>query len=148
MTVESPENISSKTCSPFEILKSQKNHSHPESRNFFCFLTGQNLKRRTCFWADIFRAFYCHIGLSLGKVWARNTVIQFLAVRRDIDKTFSKMAIISEEQPMGTCPSGVFHTTLGSTLCTKFEAKIHWTVASVPSSAGKVTLIDFRFTQS
>jgi len=44
------------------------------------------------------------------------------------------MIITVEERPMGTYPFGVFHTSLGSTLCTEFELKSDLTVESVPSS--------------
>ena len=43
------------------------------------------------------------------------------------------MAIIPEPRSMGTYLNGVFYTSLGSTLYTKFEVKSDLTVASVPS---------------
>jgi hypothetical protein len=44
------------------------------------------------------------------------------------------MAITLEKRPKGTSPFGIFHTSLGSTLCTEFELKSDWTVENFPSS--------------
>ena len=44
------------------------------------------------------------------------------------------MTIALEEDPKGPYPFGVFHTSLGSTLCTKSELKSDWTVGDLPSS--------------
>jgi hypothetical protein len=46
------------------------------------------------------------------------------------------MAITLEERPMGTYPFGVFHSSLGSTLCTETELKSDLSVESVPSLDG------------
>ena len=44
------------------------------------------------------------------------------------------MAITLEERPKGTCHFGVFHISLGSTLCTESELKSDGTVGGLPSS--------------
>ncbi len=44
------------------------------------------------------------------------------------------MAITLEERPKDTSPFGVFHISLGSTLCTESELKSDLAVGDVPSS--------------
>ena len=45
------------------------------------------------------------------------------------------MAIILEGRPISTYHFGVFHTSLGSTICTETELENELSVESVPSSA-------------
>ena len=45
------------------------------------------------------------------------------------------MAITLEERPIRTCHFGVFHISLGSTLCTESELKSDVALGNVPSSA-------------
>ncbi len=63
----------------------------------------------------------------------RTTVLRFLSVYHAIGKNSSKMAITLEGRPMGTYPFEVFHTSLGSTLCTESELKSDLSVESVSS---------------
>jgi hypothetical protein len=44
------------------------------------------------------------------------------------------MAITLEERPIRTCHFGVFHISLGSTLCTESELKSDVALGNVPSS--------------
>jgi hypothetical protein len=43
------------------------------------------------------------------------------------------MPITLDRKPKGRYPFGVFHISLGSTLCTEFELKGDWTVGDLPS---------------
>ena len=43
------------------------------------------------------------------------------------------MPITLDRSPKGRYPFGVFHTSLGSTLCTESELKSDWTVGDLPS---------------
>jgi hypothetical protein len=44
------------------------------------------------------------------------------------------MPITLDRRPKGRYPFGVFHISMGSTLCTEFELKSDWTVGDLPSS--------------
>jgi len=44
------------------------------------------------------------------------------------------MPITRDKRPKGIQSLGVFHASLGSIECTKFELKSDWTVGNVPSS--------------
>ncbi len=43
------------------------------------------------------------------------------------------MALTLEERPNNPYPFGIFHISLGPTLCTESELKSDWTVENVPS---------------
>ncbi len=46
------------------------------------------------------------------------------------------MALMQEERPNGSCPFfGLFHTSLGSTVCIESEFQSDLTVENIPSSA-------------
>ena len=106
------------------------------------FLELQYLTEKIYFSAEIFRAFYWHVDLSLGKVWRRNTDIQFIAVYNGTEKNLSKMMIPFERRPMGTYSLDASHTLLRSTLCTKVEVNSDLSVALVPSSEeNRITIL-------
>ncbi len=46
------------------------------------------------------------------------------------------MPITLDRRPKGRYPFGIFHISMGSTLCTEFELKSDWTVGDLPSSVG------------
>ena len=55
------------------------------------------------------------------------------------------MAITLEERHKGTCPFGVFHISLGSTLCTESELKSEWAPGNVPLLA--IALPEYHLNQ-
>jgi hypothetical protein len=67
------------------------------------------------------------------KILARNIVVRFFGIYNVIGQNSSKMPITLDRRPMGTSPFEVFHTSLGSTLCTESELKSDLSVASVLS---------------
>ncbi len=76
---------------------------------------------------------YSQIDLSVGKISGRNTTIPFLGIYHGLGYNSSKIAITLEERPKGTCPFGVVHISLGSTLFTKSELKSDVTLGNGPS---------------
>jgi hypothetical protein len=55
-------------------------------------------------------------------------VIRFVGKYHAIGSNFSRLAITLDRRPKGRYPFGVFHTLLGSTLCTESEVKSDLTV--------------------
>ncbi len=78
-------------------------------------------------------AFYLRLELSVGKISDRNRDSRFVGIYHGIGHSFSKMPLTLEKRPTGTYPSGVFHTSLGSTLPTESELESDGTVGNVSS---------------
>ncbi len=91
----------------------------------------------TFFRAEIFRAFYSQVYLSVDKISARNNVIQFVGIYRTIGKNSTKIAITLEGRPKSTYPFGGFHTSLESILYTESELENILSLGYVPSPVSK-----------
>jgi hypothetical protein len=66
----------------------------------------------------------------MGKISGRNILIRFVGKYYAIG---CKVPIILKRRPAGTSPFGLFHISLGSTLCREPELKSEEAVDGLPS---------------